>query len=456
MFFFQACEEASPPEEVSTAAVTAAFGEAAADAPAGGGLTYEVYVRSFADSDGDGTGDIQGLRSRLDYLASLGVETIWLMPVFPAFGPAGYDVVEFDAITPEYGTIDDLLLLVADAHARDMRVLLDLPLNHVHRDHPWFARASQGDQAYRDMFVYGGEGDRWFPDAQEGNYYAYFGADMPDLDWRSAGVRYGVEAAMDQWLDVVDGFRLDAVLMLVEEGEVVEGSEASHELVAEIQQAHPGKFLMAEASEWEVGKSVSWLDQSDAVLDFPRYEAYLLAAEGGEASELVDVLAAQEGTGDGMSSFLGSHDTDRLATAVPSAAQRRALMVAHLLLPGSPVLYYGEELDLANATSGTGQDYPMRAPMPWSSASQGGFTTGTPWFTPDPGYAEGLNVADQEADPGSMLNLVRALVCVRAASPPAREVLAEGSVLRWQRGDVSITVDVRGDYRVEGGACEVP
>jgi len=458
VFFLVACTESLSP--VAEALASEPMLEVELDPappPERAGLTYEIYVRSFYDSDGDGTGDLDGVRLKLDYLESIGVQTLWLMPVFPAFGPAGYDVQDFGSLTPEYGDEAALRALVDEAHARGMRVLLDFPLNHVHREHPWFLAAAEGDSIYRDYFVYGGEGECWWPDAQGGNYYAYFGPDMPDLDWTDDRLAFLMGLLLSQWLEVVDGYRLDAVLMLVEEDGVTEGSTASHALVAGVAQRFPGKFFLAEASEWEVERSTSWLEEAQAVTDFPRREALLLAAAEGDAAHVAEVIAEQGTRAEGMASFLGSHDVDRLASLVADPGQRRALMVANMLLPGNPVIYYGEELDLPNAQTASGQDHAWRAPMPWDGSSQAGFTTGTPWFTPDPSYQRGVNVEAEDQDPGSMLNLVRALACVRAETEgaAASTPVASGSVLRWTRGEVSVEVDFAGSYRVEGSGCSI-
>lgn len=391
------------------------------------GLTYEVYVRSFADTDGDGIGDLQGVRMHLDYLKTLGVRTIWLMPVFPAFGPAGYDVTDFGSVTSEYGDAAALAALVADAHALNMRVILDLPLNHTHRDHPWFVAAETGDAAHRGRYRFRDElpTDGWHASVTKGSYYGFFGPDLPDLDWGDATTRSAMEATVESWLDAgVDGYRFDAVLMLVEEGDTVEGTAGSHTLLGELIDAarsrHEDTFFLAEASEWEVDRAVAWLDSpdapgADAVLDFPRHDAALEAWATGSAAPLYEVLAQEGADAGAMAAFLGSHDLDRLPNVVEDSRARRALRVAQLLLPGSPVLYYGEELDLANATTGTGQDYAMRAPMPWSAGPGAGFTEATPWFPPDPSFAAGVNVADEAQDPASMLSLIHVLMGLREA-----------------------------------------
>jgi len=459
------------PSDTATPDAPAALTAPTERAPAG--LTYEVYVRSFQDSDGDGVGDLDGVRFRLPELATLGVRTLWLMPVFPAFGPAGYDVTDYGSITAEYGDAAALSALIEAAHGLGMRVLLDLPFNQLHRDHPWFQAAEAGDPDAASLFVYRDEsadGDRWFPSANGGSYYARFGADLPDFDWTSPETAARLDPLFDLWLDAgADGYRLDAVIMLVEEDGVSEGSSSSHELVGEwverARAAHPHSFFLAEASEWTLPASVSWLDQegapgADAVLDFPRHDAFLDAAETGEAWPLAWALQTEVNyRAEGMAGFLGSHDLDRLPSVVPDAQLRRTLRTIQLLAPGSPVLYYGEELDLPDASTGTGQDWAMRAPMAWSREEGAGFSAGWPWFPPDPSYAEGLNWADEADDPDSMLSLVRGLGCLRGAlalDDGADWTLddADSHVLAFTRTSAAGTVAVRAN--LSGGAVPAP
>ena len=425
-------EAPSGPEAASEGA--AKTGEAADPPPACAdpGLTYEIYVRSFADSDGDGGGDLGGVRAHLDYLDALGVQTIWLMPVFPSFGPAGYDVTDFSTVNPEYGSRAELRALVEDAHERGIHVWLDIPFNHVHRLHPWFVHAEEGrDSPTHGWFDYAPaaeDEDHWFAAADGEAYYAYFGRDMPDLDYDEPEVIAAMQRTWGDWLAEVDGFRLDAVIMLSESGETLEGAPQSHEVLADLlsaaREANPSACFLAEASEWDVASSLSWigtadLPGADTVLDFPRQDALLAAAAQHTAGPVLDVVQEQVQLGGAgrMVAFLGSHDLERLPTRVPDPSERRALRVLQFLLPGSPVLYYGEELDLPDSTTGTGQDEAMRAPMPWSDLREAGFTTGSAWFPPDPSYLSGLNVAEEAADPGSPLALTQALACARSKIP---------------------------------------
>ncbi len=413
-------------------------------APAREGLIYEIYVRSFQDSDGDGIGDLRGVQRHLDYLAGLGVGTLWLLPVFPAFGPAGYDVTDFNRIRDEYGTAADLADLVAEAHARGMRVILDVPLNQVHRTHPWFEALG----VHPERFVLQArapDGERWFPaGSPQSAYYGCFGADLPDLNWKDPGVRAAMFDVFRGWLAAgADGFRLDAVVMLVEEHGDTEGTAASHAVVADlygaVKAADPDAYVLAEASEHDVDRSVSWLGtagapESDAVLDFPRYEAFFEAVEA-DPEALVGVVEAQGPAARSMAVFLASHDTDRLATVLPDPRERRALRVVQFLLPGIPVVDYGDELDQANDAADTGEDLAMRGPMAWDDSNEGGFSASTAWFSADPAYAT-VNVEAENRDPGSMLALIRSLAAVRRAAGEGVvfEDVGPAPVLAFTRG----------------------
>jgi alpha-glucosidase len=425
--------------------------------PARGGLVYEVYVRSFQDSDDDGVGDLEGLRGRLPYVASLGTDTLWLMPVFPGMGPGGYDVTDFDTINQAYGDESALYAVVADAHALGMEVLLDLPLNHTGSEHPWFVAAEAGDSDMRDRYLFARapSDENWYA-SEDGSYYAYFGPTFPDLDWREEAARAPMLEVFDRWLEVADGYRLDAVITLVEDKGRLEDTDATHALLAELYARAGGRTLLAEASMHDVDGSFAYLGEedpeSDLVLDFPRNDALIAAFLTGDADLLRDVVDAQGPQAVRAASFLGSHDVSRLSARLPSVPARRAAMVAHLLLPGRPVLYYGEEIDLPEADDTClGQDWCMRAPMAWTSGAAGGFTDVMPWFTPDASYADGVIVADELQDPDSMLALVTTLGQLRADSDAVRGPAiawlgSDDRVLAFERtyGDevVAVTIDL--------------
>lgn len=440
------------------------------------GLTYEVYVRSFYDSDSDGTGDLPGVTEKLGYLEALGVETLWLMPVFQADGVAGYGVVDHASIAPEYGTIDDLILLVDAAHSRGMRVLLDLPFNHVSREHPWFVEAQAG--VGRDRFVFASQqydSLRWFPAESRGYYYGFFGPELPDLNWTHPEVVQAMVAMMRGWLTAgIDGFRLDAANTLIEADDGITNTAQTHTLLAELRaqlsETHPDSVLLAEAGEPNLAANLAYLGganqvEANYILDFPRRSGLLAALDEGNVTTIRTVLAYQGQHTHDQATFLGSHDVPRLASTVADPAARRALMAAMFTLPGQPVLYYGDELDLVDSAYATGQDYAWRAPMAWSNAPNAGFTTKVDaWMPPDPSFATGGNVADQSNDETSMLRWVQTLAELRLTSQALSEgnvrlIESEAGVLAFERslGAEVLMVEINfSSVAVVGPTGEIP
>jgi alpha-amylase len=396
------------------------------------GATYELYVRSFQDTDGDGIGDLDGVTTRLDHLASLGVEAIWLMPVFESTGPAGYDVVDFDTITDAYGGEEALERLFEAATSRDMRVLLDFPLNQTGSSHPWFQAAEPDAQApEREMYLWADTQHdtlRWHEAAVGGWYYAYFGPSLPDLDWRGPSVFPELMGSATDWLSLgAGGMRIDAAAHLIEDDGAISNTDASHCLLASIYDHltadNPDAVLLSEAWADDLDQQEFYLGsddrpQADMMLDAARYLAIDQTFQDGDSSELREILLRQEseGTAARMAGFRGSHDLARLPERVSSPQARRAWMVLDYLLPGSPVIYYGEELDLPDYGEAVDQDFVQRGLMAWNDELHGGFTTGTPWFPVDQGYNDGVNVAAQQEDPESMLRLVQGLAALRTGS----------------------------------------
>lgn len=402
----------------------------------GGGIIYEVYVRSFQDSDGDGIGDLPGLTGRLSYLQWLGVETLWLMPVHDARGPAGYDVRDYRSVHVDYGSHDDLRSLFEQAAARGIQVILDAPINHTGLGHPWFTEAladPRSEQRARYQFSHRRWDDqRWFSAGQDDWYYGYFGRGFPDLDWSNPDVVHDMADMLQGWLDEgAAGFRLDAVRQLVEDDQSISDTAAGHctlgWLLAELSQDQD-PLIVAEAWAEDVDLTVAYLGrerrpQADLVTSVSRLLTIQGAFDRGDAdilAELVRSEAALEAE-QRISSVIGTHDLRRFRSRVPDPALRRAWMVLHLTLPGAPVLYYGEELDLRDSKESTGQDHPWRAPMAWSADAWGGFTTGTPWMEPSSEYLDGVNVADAAQDSDSMLRLVHGLIQLRRGTEALRQ-----------------------------------
>lgn len=414
-------------------------------------VVYEVFVRSFADSDGDGVGDLRGLTQRLDYLndgdptthGDLGVGAVWLMPIFPSPSYHGYDVTDYRAVNPRYGTLDDFDAFVRAAHQRGIRVILDMVLNHSSSQHPWFVNSRSGPTAEkRDWYVWRTDNPGWGRPWDGANvwyplggyfYYAIFWSGMPDLNYTNAAVEAEMVDSMRFWLARgVDGFRIDAVRYLVETatGDMAD-TPATHALLrrmrAALQPDYPDMLLVGEA--WTtIENTVGYYGQGDELqlaFSFVLADALVQAGRTGDATGVASVLgrlgSALAGKDRGFDApFLTNHDQVRVMRALGGdAAAARVAAATLLALPGTPFLYYGEEIGMQGGASSADED--KRTPMRWNADGPGyGFTTGTPWRTA--AEAAGVDVASQQADPASLWNLYRRLLEVRGA----RKALASG------------------------------
>jgi len=424
-----------------------------------GAVFYEVFVRSFQDSDGDGKGDLRGLVSRLDYLndgdpattTDLGVDALWLMPVFESPSYHGYDTTDYETIDPDYGTNADFLRLLDEAHRRGIRVIVDLVVNHSGVDHPWFVEAASSPSSPRRDFYVWSETDPGWKQPWGGNsgtwhrrgdayYYGVFWSGMPDLNWRSRALREEMKRVASLWLERgVDGFRLDATRYLVETGaggsqaDTPETHAAVREFAAHVRRVKPEALLVGEnwaetsvIATYYGSSAVPGGDELPASFDFPLADRILRAVSESDATLVAAKLeevqrAYPKGALDAP--FLTNHDQVRLATQLGRSSGRLRNAAAILLtLPGAPFLYYGEEVGIENGP--TGGDESKRTPMPWDATPGGGFTTGSPWFAFAPGR-ETANVAAQSVDPGSLLSRYRSLLAARRAAPS----LAKGDLV---------------------------
>ena len=459
-------------------------------------VLYQIYPRSYQDSDGDGIGDLRGIFARLDYLVDLGVDAIWLSPIFPSpMADFGYDVADYVGIDSRFGTIEDFDVLVTAAHARGLKLLLDFVPNHSSDQHPWFAesRASRSNPR-RDWYIWanpapgGGPpnnwisdfgGPAWTLDPATGQYYAHaFLAEQPDLNWRNPDVRAAMLDAMDFWFARgVDGFRIDVLWHLIkadgfpdnppnpdwragmgEMHRVLQSRSTDqdevHAIAAEMRaraEVHGDRLLIGEIylpfdrlmRYYGVGAPGVHLPFNFALID-ARWDAATLAT-------LIRDYEAALPDGAWPNWVLGNHDRPRIAARVGEAQARVAMMLL-LTLRGTPTLYYGDELALADVPIpaplvqdprelrepglGLGRD-PVRTPMAWGSGPNAGFTTKVPWL---PLHADHptRNVAVQMADPASMLTLTRRLLALRRANPALAlgaiaDVRGEGDVLTYTR-----------------------
>ncbi|MCA9833134.1 MAG: hypothetical protein KC435_04260 [Thermomicrobiales bacterium] len=425
-----------------------------------GALFYEVFVRAFQDSDGDGIGDFSGLQHRLDYLndgseSSLGVNGIWLMPIFPSPSYHGYDVTDYDNVNPEFGTNDDFRALVDALHARDMRVILDLPINHTSVEHPWFIEAaSDPASAKRDWYIFsesdpgylGPWGEKvWHPNPYgSGFYYGIFDSAMPDLNFRNFDVNAEVRRITEFWLTDMgaDGFRMDAIKHVIEEGQIQEGTP---ETIAWIE-TFAGWVRAAKADAFTIGEVMGsgtdgiqpyYPNGLDAFFHFQLAQEIINGVNFGNAVKIRNFAngAAERLPNQRWGTFLTNHDQERIASTLDGDVAKLGVAAMILLsLPGIPFIYYGEEIGMP----GEKPDPTIRTPMQWSSEANAGFTTGTPFIALQPGWEE-TNVAVQDADPGSLLNLYRLWAHARAQ----HEALRTGDFVSFDVGQRSILAFTR-------------
>lgn len=383
-------------------------------------IFYEIFVRSFYDTNGDGVGDFRGIKQKLDYLQDLGVTAIWLMPIQPSPSYHGYDVTDYFAVNPEYGTMDDFRELLDAAHQRDMRIIIDLVLNHTSSQHPWFLDADSDPQSkYRDFFVWSTEsrGNGWHA-GLDGYYFGYFCDCMPDLNYRNPDVATEMFKVTDYWLnDIgVDGFRVDAAKHLIEEGDVRENTPATHEWLkgfyTTYKKQNPQAYTVGEVfgAGASVVKSYTG-NQLDQIFNFEMSSGFVNSARGGANSGITSAVkfSLMDMPDFNFATFLTNHDQDR-SMSVFNGNIGKAKIAATLLLtsPGTPFIYYGEEIGM----TGQKPDEDIRLPMQWNSDVNAGFTSGTPWRMPAGNYSM-VNVANEVNDPESLLSHYRLLIQLR-------------------------------------------
>lgn len=397
---------------------------------------YEIFVRSFYDSDGDGIGDLNGVIEKLDYLNDgdpattddLGITGIWLMPIMQSPSYHGYDVVDYFTVDDEYGTNEDFLRLMEEAHQRGIRVIVDLVLNHTSSQHPWFVSARDDvNSPYRDFYIWSEEdpgykgpwGARAWHPSSTGYYYGIFWEGMPDLNYNNPAVTAEMQEVIRFWLEDMgaDGFRLDAVKHLIEDGRIQENTPATHEWLrgfyAFYKGINPDTVTVGEvwSSTAEVVKYIG--DQLDLAFEFDTAQAMLRSAKFENRDYILDAhrLVTARYPRNQFATFLTNHDQERAMSELRENANH-AKMAASLLLtgPGVPFLYYGEEIGHV----GGKPDENIRTPMQWSDEDNAGFTSATiAWRAPQRNYRE-VNVAAQADDPDSLLSHYRRLIHTRS------------------------------------------
>lgn len=430
------------------------------------GAFMEIFVRAYQDSDGDGIGDLRGLTQRLDYLHDLGVKGLWLMPITAsADHDHGYAVSDFRAVEPAYGSLADLQTLLREAHARGIGVIIDYVLNHSAAAHPIFqASATQGDGPWRDWYVWREATqqadlkawDIWgqnpwyrYSDQDDARYFATFGAAMPDFNLRNPEVVAFHEQSLQHWLALgVDGFRLDAVPHLIENNardwnDQPESRALTARFVRGIRKA-AGRHVVCEAT-------AAPLDYADPALCGSAFvfeqSARLLQAAKGDHAAIKALAAFWRKAPPGVATMLSNHDIFAGQRAWDQfggdGAAYRLAAASYLLGPGTPFIYYGEEIGQAGV-AGLPGDEPLRAPMSWAApGDQPGFSSATP-FRPMAPNAGTHNVALAEADPNSLLQHYRSLLRLRNALPELASGRSEGV---WSAGQLLGLTRVLGERR---------
>lgn len=396
---------------------------------------YEIFVRSFYDSNGDGVGDFNGIIQKMDYLndgnpltgTDLGVSGIWLMPVNPSPSYHGYDISDYYAVNPAYGTLDDFRRLIKEAHQRGIRVIMDLVLNHTSVKHPWFIEARDNPQSARhDWYIWsatdpgylGPWNERvWFPSVA-GYYYAVFGVSLPDLNYRNSAVTDEMDKVARFWLEDVgvDGFRLDAARYLIEDGKDQADTPPTLQWWASFRKLYKeiNPQIMTVGEVWTTNYAVKKYvgsDELDMAFNFDLAKQTLSNVDNRTAANLGAVIRSSyslfpRGT---YATFLSNHDQERVMSYFMGEPGKARLSASVLLTaPGTPFIYYGEEIGM----TGDKPDEKIRTPMGWSADKNAGFSTIYPWETINSNYTD-VNVAVETVDPDSLLSLYRSLIGLR-------------------------------------------
>lgn len=457
------------------------------------GTIYQIYPRSFQDTNGDGVGDLPGIIERLDYLHWLGVDAVWLSPIYPSpMADFGYDVSDYTAIDPVFGTLDDLDRLVEHAHALGLKVILDYVPNHSSDQHPWFQAArSSRDDPHRDWYIWrdpapdGGPpnnwqstfgGSAWTWDARTGQYYYHaFLPEQPDLNWHNPELRAAMLDVLRFWLDRgVDGFRVDVISQLIKDPDFRDNPPHPddpdgllvfplysrdlpevHTVIAEMRRTldeYPDRLLIGEAY-LPIDRLMAYYGTNGGGVHIPfNFQLILRPWRAEVVAATIREYEAALPVGGWPNWVLGNHDQRRVATRI-GAAQARVAAMLLLTLRGTPTLYYGDEIGMYDVAippermldpvahrlgPSEGRD-PARTPMQWDATTHAGFTDGEPWL-PIPRDAREINVAREREDPRSMLTLHRRLLALRRAEPALQigrldDVEDDGDLVTYTRTD---------------------
>ena len=421
-------------------------------------VVYQIYPRSFLDTGGDGVGDLEGIRRRLEYLAWLGVDAVWLSPIYPSpMADFGYDVADYCDVDPVFGDLGDFDRLREDAHQRGIRLILDWVPNHSSDQHPWFIDSrSSTNSPRRDWYFWRDEPNNWtaafsddpawtFDAATQQYYLHHFLPQQPDLNWTNAQVVEEMHGVLRFWLDRgVDGFRADVVHLIGKDPELPDDPmeligtsrvgwhehPRTHDLLRGIRgvlDSYAGdRMMVGEINLEDSGRIAAYYGQGDQLHLAFNFQPLHAPWEAGAWRAVVEDIEASFGAADAWPTWvLSNHDQVRHRSRYGSEARARAAAVLLLTLRGTPFLYAGEELGLQDAdvpperiVDPGGRDG-CRAPIPWDASPSHGWGTTDPWL-PWPPHAEQRNAEQQRADQGSMLHLYRRMLAARRSCDALR------------------------------------
>ena len=417
---------------VSSALVHAAPDTSTRPSAQPSGVYYEIFVRAFDDSNGDGTGDLNGITAKLDYIKSLGVSGIWLMPINPSPSYHGYDITDYEGINPQYGTMQDFKHLVDEAHKRGIKVVIDMVINHTSDQHPWFKAALNPKDPHHDWYIWATPssdlkaisatgGPAWHR-APNGQYYVgVFTSAMPDLNYDNPAVRKEMIEVGKFWLQQgVDGFRLDAAQHIYDDLRSDMDSPVAlkknidwwTEYHQGLDAVNPNVWLVGEVARQNPDDLTPYMGPLNTVFNFPVATQLIASVEQernlGIGRGLEYTYAAYRAHADGHfddAPFLSNQDQERVMSQLDGNRAHMRLAAALLLtLPGHPFIYYGEELGM----QGSKPDEDIREPMRWYRNGSGpGVASWKGWSTSD---GPDISVEAEQADPGSLLNLYRTLI----------------------------------------------
>lgn len=393
-----------------------------------GMVYYEIFVRSFYDSNGDGIGDLNGVTEKLDYIKSLGINGIWLMPITDSPSYHGYDVTDYYEINPEYGTLKDFKRLTEEAHKKGIKIIMDLVINHTSSQHPWFIEANSSENSkYRNYYVWADEKTNlkelndqnnrvgWSTKGN-GYYYSEFFEEMPDLNYDNEDVRKEIKSIGKFWIDQgVDGFRMDAAKFIFPQERTQDSLVWWQEFGDYVRGFNKDIYIVGEIWSDEITIS-RYFKVLNSAFNFPVAQQTVIAARTGNPSVLIrqmeNTYKQYEKVNNNYvdSPFLTNHDQNRVMSELGDVSKVKSAAAVYLTLPGNPTIYYGEEIGM----KGKKPDEAIREPFKWYSEGGLGQTT---WK--DMIYNSGkdvLSVTEQDKDKTSLLNFYRDMIKFRLSS----------------------------------------